>query len=59
MIVRLKGSKLYVKLNDQVVQQVDIDTARPKDKPLAQKGWIAIQDHGQEFWVRNVRIRKL
>ncbi len=59
MIVRLKGSELYVKLNDQVVQQVDIETARPKDKPLAHKGWIAIQDHGQEFWVRNIRIRDL
>jgi hypothetical protein len=59
MTVRLKGSKLYVKLNDQVVQQVDMETARPADKPLAEKGWIAIQDHGQEFWVRNIQIRKL
>ncbi len=59
MIVRLKGSKLMVKLNDQTVQQVDLEKARPKDKPLAKKGWIAIQDHGQEFWVRNVRIREL
>ncbi len=59
MTVRLKGSKLFVKLNDQVVQQIDMEEAKPADKPLVEKGWIAIQDHGQEFWVRNVRIRKL
>lgn len=59
MIVRLKGSRLMVKLNDQTVQQVNLEKARPADKPLAKKGWIAIQDHGQEFWVRNVRIREL
>lgn len=59
MIVRLKRSRLMVKLNDQVVQQVNLENARPKDKPLANKGWIAIQDHGQEFWVRNIRIREL
>ncbi len=59
MIVRLKGSRLFVKLNDQTVQQVNLEKARPRDKPLVKKGWIAIQDHGQEFWVRNVRIRKL
>ena len=59
MFVRLKGSKLLVRLNAQVVQQVDLEKARPENKPLAQKGWIAFQDHGQEFWVRNVRIRKL
>ncbi len=59
MIVRLKGSRLMVKLNDQTVQQVNLEKARPADKPLAKKGWVAIQDHGQEFWVRKVRIREL
>ena len=37
MIVRLKGSKLMVKLNDQTVQQVNLEKARPADKPLAKK----------------------
>lgn len=59
MIVRLEGSKLVVNLNGQTVQQVNLEKARPIDKALAKKGWIAIQDHGQELWVRNVRIRKL
>ena len=59
MIVRLKGSRLVVRLNDQIVQQLNLDKARPVDKPLAKQGWIAIQDHGQEFWVRKVRIREL
>jgi len=59
MIVRLKGSQLVVKLNDQTVQQVHLEKARPADKPLAKKGWIAIQDHGQELWVRKIRIREL
>ena len=48
-----------VKLNDQTVQQVNLEKARPSDKPLAKKSWVAIQDHGQEFWVRKVRIREL
>ncbi|MEM0896040.1 MAG: DUF1080 domain-containing protein [Verrucomicrobiota bacterium] len=59
MMVRLKGNNLFVKLNDQVVQQVNLEKTRPENKPLAKKGWIAIQDHGQEFWVRNIRIKKL
>ncbi len=59
MTVRMKGSNLFVKLNDKTVQQVDMETARPANKPLVEKGWIAIQDHGQEFWVRNIKIRKL
>jgi len=58
MIVRLKGSRLMVKLNDQTVQQVNLEKARPEGKLLAKKGWIAIQDHGQEFWVRKIRIRE-
>ena len=59
MFVRLKGSKLLVRLNAQVVQQVDLEKAPPREQATRPKGWIAFQDHGQEFWVRNVRIRKL
>ena len=38
---------------------MNLENARPKDKLLPKKGWIAIQDHVQEFWIRNIRIREL
>ncbi|MEM8955815.1 MAG: DUF1080 domain-containing protein [Verrucomicrobiota bacterium] len=59
MNVVLRGSKLTVILNDKKVQEIDIDELRPKDKDLAASGKIAIQDHGQNFWVRNVKIKRL
>ena len=27
------------------------------NKKLAEKGKIAIQDHGQPFWVRNIKVK--
>lgn len=60
MTVTLKGNLLTVELNGKVVQKdLDLSEAKPKDKDLAAKGKIAIQDHGQPFWVRNLRIKRL
>ena len=60
MIVTLKGNLLTVELNGKIVQKdLDLSKAKPADKDLAAKGKIAIQDHGQKFWVRNLKIKRL
>ena len=60
MIVTLKDGKLTVKINGQTVQDaLDLAAKKPENKKLAGKGKIAIQDHGQPFWVRNIRVKKL
>ncbi|MEO0446423.1 MAG: DUF1080 domain-containing protein [Verrucomicrobiota bacterium] len=59
MHVTLVGSMLTVRLNDQLVQDgLDLAAAKPEGKTLVSEGRIAIQDHGQEFWVRNIRVRR-
>lgn len=60
MIVTLKAGKLTVLLNGQKVQDgLDLAAKKPEGKKLADKGKIAIQDHGQPFWVRNIKVKKL
>lgn len=60
MVVTLKGNLLTVELNGKTVQKdLDLSQAKPADKALATKGRIAIQDHGQKFWVRNLRMKRL
>ena len=59
MVVTLKEGKLTVVLNGKTVQdELDLAAKKPKDKKLADKGKIAIQDHGQPFWVRNIKVKK-
>ncbi|MEM7392617.1 MAG: DUF1080 domain-containing protein [Verrucomicrobiota bacterium] len=55
--VTCKGSHLNVVLNGETIQDVDLSQTAMKDRPL--KGWVGVQDHGQPFWVRNLRIREL
>ncbi len=60
MVVTLKDNKLTVELNGKKVQDgLDMVAKKPKDKELAPKGKIAIQDHGLPFWVRNIKIKSL
>lgn len=59
MIVTLKGSHLTVELNGQKVQDIDLLEKKPADKALAATGKLSIQDHGQPFWVRNLRVKRL
>ncbi len=59
MIVTLKGSRLTVELNGQKVQDIDLLEKKPADKALAATGKLSIQDHGQPFWVRNLRVKRL
>lgn len=60
MVVTMKEGKLSVVLNGKTVQDgLDLAKAKPAGKKLAEKGKIAIQDHGQPFWVRNLKIKSL
>ena len=40
-------------------KQKTSDIEKPKDKKLVASGKISIQDHGQPFTVRNLRVKKL
>lgn len=57
MIVTCKGTQLKVSLNGE--QIIDIDLAKGPMKDRALTGYIGIQDHGEAFWVRNVRLKEL
>ncbi len=52
-----KGDKLTVKLNGELVNEIDISQTRLKDRPA--KGFIGFQDHALPLWLRNIRIREL
>lgn len=55
MVVTCVGNRLNVQLNGERVIDLEIDQTPLKDRPAS--GFIGIQDHGQNFWVRNVRIK--
>jgi len=59
MTVQLRGTQLKVVLNGKVVQDFDLAEKKPENKELAEQGKIAIQDHGQPFWVRNIQVKSL
>ena len=45
-------------LNGKKVQDgLDLVAKKRPNKKLAEKGKIAIQDHGQPFWVRNIKVK--
>jgi len=55
MIVTCKGHNLKVSLNGEQIVDISLDKTPMKDRPLT--GYIGIQDHGEPFWVRNIRIK--
>ena len=60
MVVTMKEGRLSVVLNGKTVQdKLDLAASKPKNKKLADSGKIAIQDHGQKFWVRNLKVKSL
>ncbi len=59
MTVTMKGSHLTVVLNGEKIQDFDLAKEKKEGHKLVEKGWICIQDHGQPFWVRNIRIKEL
>ena len=52
-----KADKLTVKLNGEVVNEVDL-TRKPLDS-RPKTGYLGIQDHGLPLWFRNFKIREL
>ena len=59
MTVQLEKNQLKVTLNGKLVQDFNLAEKKPEKKELAAKGKIAIQDHGQLFWVRNIQVKSL
>jgi thioredoxin len=57
MKVICQGKKVTVYLNDEVVNEVQLDHAKIKDRPPT--GYIGFQDHGLPLWLRNIRVREL
>ena len=57
MRVTVKGNKVTVELNGEVVNEVPLDSKTIKDRPAS--GSIGFQDHGLPLALRNVRVREL
>lgn len=57
MKVRSLNGVISVRLNGELVNNVRLTHPKLKGKP--KEGFIGFQDHGQPFWLRNIRIRDL
>lgn len=55
--ITVKGDKVTVVLNGEVVNEVSLDHPKLKDRPRG--GYIGFQDHGLPLWLRNIRVRTL
>ena len=55
--ITCKGRALTVKLNGELVNEVDLDNPKIKDRP--DSGYIGFQDHGLPLGLRKIRIRAL
>jgi len=44
-------------LNGEEIINLQQDKGAMKDRPL--KGYIALQDHGQQAWFRDIKIKEL
>lgn len=57
--VKVEGNEITVKLNGEVVNQVDLkEKAKTLGNPF-DKGYIGFQDHGLPLELRNIKIREL
>ncbi len=57
MVLTCKGQNIQVELNGEKIIDIQQDKGEMKDRPL--KGYIALQDHGQLMWFRDVKIKEL
>ena len=57
MQVTVKGQQSTVRLNGQVVNEVNLDKGQLKTRPAT--GYVGFQDHGLPLWLRHIRIREL
>jgi len=55
--ITVRGDRLTVKLNEQVVNKVDLNSGKLKNRP--DSGYIGFQDHALPLALRNIRIREL
>jgi len=58
MTVSMAGDRVVVVLNGECIQDFNLREKKPAEKELPATGKIAIQDHGQPFTVRNIRVKK-
>jgi hypothetical protein len=56
-LISVQGTKLTVKLNGQVVNEVDLNDPKLAGRP--DKGFIGFQDHALPLQLRNIRVRNL
>ena len=57
MLVTVKGNKVTVVLNGEVVNDVPLDSKSIKDRPPT--GYIGFLDDGLPMWLRNIKVREL
>jgi len=57
MIVTLKNDHLKVELNGEVVNEFNLK--EKAKKPVPDRGYIALQDHGLNLFFRNLRFKEL
>ncbi|MBX2850350.1 MAG: DUF1080 domain-containing protein [Phycisphaeraceae bacterium] len=57
MVLTCDGQTIKVVLNGEGIINIQQDQGAMKDRPL--KGYIALQDHGQQLWFRNIKIKEL
>ena len=55
--ITVKGDTLTVRLNDEVVNEVDLNDPKLKGRP--ESGYIGFQDHALPLALRNIRVREL
>ena len=53
----VKGDSLTIKLNSEVINEVDLSKGKLADRPKT--GRIGFQDHGLPLWLRNMKVRPL
>jgi hypothetical protein len=58
--IKMVGERVTVRLNGQlVVDDVVLENYWEPDKPIAAKGPIELQNHGNKLWFRNLYVREL
>lgn len=57
MVLTCDGQTIKVELNGEEIINIQQDKGPMKDRPL--NGYIALQDHGQMSWFRDIKIKEL
>ncbi len=57
LVITHKGNHIHATLNGKLIQDLEVPEAAAKNRPTP--GHVGLQDHGQPFSVRNIRIKQL